>query len=269
MRKTLSVLLLFLIFSCAKEEFKNYFLSVIANTGGTVSILGGEYEAEGKYVSVGDEYPDGKVVTIKATPDEEYRFTKWSNGETQNPLSVIVNKDVNINASFQKAKYNLILSTYGKGSIEEEVISLGRNTDPRYNSGSVIKLIAIPDYGYRFVRWDGDLISTENPVEVNINAAKSIIAVFELITVNLNINISGGEGQVIEELLDINNSGRNTIYNYGDTVRLTPQPGEGYDFIAWSEDYVGEENPLELTLTESKTIQANFDFELFNRVVGK
>ena len=268
MKKIFGFLFLLTVFYCSKDEFRSYFLSVIANTGGTVSILASEYDAEGKYVSVGKEYSGGKIVDIRATPDDEYRFVSWSNGETKNPLSVVVDKDIKINANFQKAKYNLIISTYGKGSVLEEVVSLGRNTDPRYNSGSVVRLTANAAYGYRFVRWDGDLTSNDNPVELNIDSAKSIIAVFELIMVDLEI-ITQGQGSVSQELMEVTSSNKNTTYNYGDTVRLSPQPEEGHDFISWSSDHVGEENPLEISLTESKTIQANFDFELFNRSVGK
>ena len=268
MKKIFGFLFLLTVFYCSKDEFRSYFLSVIANTGGTVSILASEYDAEGKYVSVGKEYSGGKIVDIRATPDDEYRFVSWSNGEIKNPLSVVVDKDIKINANFQKAKYNLIISTYGKGSVLEEVVSLGRNTDPRYNSGSVVRLTANAAYGYRFVRWDGDLTSNDNPVELNIDSAKSIIAVFELIMVDLEI-ITQGQGSVSQELMEVTSSNKNTTYNYGDTVRLSPQPEEGHDFISWSSDHVGEENPLEISLTESKTIQANFDFELFNRSVGK
>jgi hypothetical protein len=261
------LLALIIFFSCTKDEPSNFFLSVIANTGGTVSIVGGKYESEGKYVSVGEEYAAGKIVSIKATPDNEYRFVKWSDGSIQNPLNITLNSDVMINASFQKAKYNLILTSLGKGTIKEELISSGKGSDPRYNSGSLVKLTAAPDYGYKFTKWSGDLTSSDNPVEVNVNSAKTILAVFELITVNLQINVQG-EGEVLEETLEVI-SPENTNYNYGDTVRLTAQAAEGFDFISWSGDHVGQENPLEITLTESKTIQANFDFELFNRGVGK
>lgn len=265
--KKLFLLAFILVFSCTKDEPRNFFLSVIANTGGTVSIVGGKYDAEGKYVSVGEEYAGGKVVSIKATPDDEYRFVNWSNGSIQNPLNVSVNSDIMINANFQKAKYNLILSAYGKGTIKEELVSSGKGSDPRYNSGSLVRLTATPDFGHRFTGWAGDLTSTDNPVEVNVNSAKTILAVFDLITVSLQVNIEG-EGGVLEETLEVI-SPEKTNYDFGNTVRLTPQPAEGFDFISWSGDHTGVENPLELTLTESKTIQANFDFELFNRGVGK
>ena len=116
-------------------------------------------------------------------------------------------------------------------------------------------------------RMDGDVTSTVNPVEVDINSAKAITAVFDLIVVSLQIDVDG-DGEVLEELV----ASRSTDYYYGDTVTLTPQAAEGSGFVSWSGD-IGDldptQTPLELTLTESKTIQANFEYELFNRVVGK
>jgi len=136
-----------------------------------------------------------------------------------------------------------------------------------YNSGSVVRLTAVPAVGYSFTGWTGDVTSTDNPVEVEINSAKAITAVFDLIVVSLQIDVDG-DGEVLEELV----TARSTDYYYGDTVTLTPQAAEGSGFVSWSGD-IGEldptQTPLELTLTESKTIQANFEYELFNRVVGR
>ena len=242
------LLFFILIFSCSKDEPPRYLLSVSASLGGAVSTTGGDYA-------------EGKSVTITATANAEYQFVNWSNGSTQNPITITLMADQVLTANFAKVKYNLTLSTEGEGSISEQLISSGRVD---YNSGSVVRLTATPAVGYSFTGWTGDLTSTDNPVEVDINSAKSITAVFDLIVVSLQVDIEG-EGEVLEEIV----TARSTDYNYGDTVKLTAQPAEGFDFISWSGDHTGEENPLEVTLTESKTIQANFDYELFNRVVGK
>ena len=251
MRKFLLFVLL-IIFSCTKDEPPRYLLSVSANVGGTVDSTGGDYA-------------EGKTVTITAIADSEYQFIKWSNGSTQNPLTITIMADQVLSATFAKVKYGLTLTKQGEGSISEELISSGRASE--YNSGSVVRLTAVPAVGYSFTGWTGDLTSTDNPVEVDINSTKDITAVFDLIVVNLQVDIEG-EGEVLEELV----AARSTDYNYGDTVKLTPQPGEGFDFISWSGD-IGDldptQNPLELTLTESKTVQANFEYELFNRIVGK
>ncbi|MFQ3351440.1 MAG: surface protein, partial [Candidatus Marivariicella framensis] len=250
MRRIL-LLALLIVFSCSKDEPPRYLLSVSASLGGAVSTTGGDYA-------------EGKSVTITATANPEYQFVNWSNGSTQNPLTVTVMADQVLSANFVKVKYGLTLSTQGEGTVSEELISSGRVD---YNSGSVVRLTATPAVGYSFTGWTGDLTSTDNPVEVDINSAKAITAVFDQIVVSLQVDIEG-EGEVLEELV----ASRSTDYYYGDTVTLTPQAGEGSGFVSWSGD-IGDldptQTPLELTLTESKTIQANFEYELFNRVVGK
>ena len=132
----------------------------------------------------------------------------------------------------------------------------------------MVRLTAVPAVGYSFTGWTEDITSTSNPIEVDITSAKTIKAVFDLIVVNLQIELEG-EGEVLQEVVGAD---RSTNYNYGDTIKLTAQPVEGFDFISWSGD-IGDldpkQNPLEITLTESRTIKANFDYELFNRVVGK
>ncbi|MBN09012.1 MAG: hypothetical protein CMC79_01375, partial [Flavobacteriaceae bacterium] len=249
MKKTL-ILFLLLVFSCSKDDPPSFLISIDSQIGGTVSSSGGEYA-------------QGKSITVTATPDGEYEFVNWSNGSTQNPLTITVSSNQVITANFQKKKYALLVSTSGKGTVIEELISSGRGNT--YNSGSVVKLTATPQEGYSFSGWTGDLVSSENPVEIDINSPKQITANFEQIMISLEVNIEG-EGEVLQELVA---AGKSTDYTYGSIVRLTPEPAEGFDFISWSEDHTGEENPLELTLTEPITLQANFDYELFNRVVGK
>ena len=78
MKKLLLVLLI--IFSCSKDEPPRYLLSVSASIGGSVDTSGGDYS-------------EGKSVTITATADAEYQFINWSNGSTQNPLTVTVMSD--------------------------------------------------------------------------------------------------------------------------------------------------------------------------------
>ena len=145
--KKLLLLALLVVFSCSKDESPRYLLSVSASVGGAVSTTGGEYA-------------EGKSITITATPEVEYRFLSWSNGSTQNPLNITVTADLVLTANFQKAKYNLILSTQGEGSVSEELVSAGRSFDPRYNSGSVVRLTATPGFGYTFSGWIGNLTSS-------------------------------------------------------------------------------------------------------------
>ena len=66
-----------------------YTLSVTAGEGGKVSSEGGEYE-------------EGTEVTITATPNEGYEFQRWSDGSTQESITISIDKDINISANFIK-----------------------------------------------------------------------------------------------------------------------------------------------------------------------
>ena len=48
-----------------------------------------------------------------------------------------------------------------------------------FEEGSLVTLQATPATGYSFIRWTGGVQSSENPVSVTMNAAKTITAIFE------------------------------------------------------------------------------------------
>ena len=142
----------------------NYTLTVSAEDGGVVSSTGGTYTS-------------GESVSITATANAEYVFSGWSNGSSDNPLTVTMNSNQNILASFVKVTYSLSTSTEGEGSITETLVSSGRSTD--YNSGSLVRLTAVPSDGWEFTGWTGDYVGVENPIDIDITQSKSYNAVFE------------------------------------------------------------------------------------------
>lgn len=54
------------------------------------------------FVSGGGEYESGQQATVTATPANECRFVRWSNGVEQNPYSFTVYSDVNLIANFER-----------------------------------------------------------------------------------------------------------------------------------------------------------------------
>ena len=130
----------------------------------------------------------------------------------------------------------------------------------------MVKLTAVPDTGYYFTGWSGDVTGTDNPIDVTVGSEKEITATFEILVLDLEVIVKG-EGQVSQAIVEgtgAENENRSTVtqYEYGTIVELTPTPSDGMAFISWSGDYLGEEDPLQLTMTESTSIQANFDYEL-------
>ena len=171
--KIYSISIIFiLIISCGKEspvevltpQTIKYSVTFTSGSGGSVSIPGGSYDS-------------GTSVSVTATPNSEYVFVNWSNGSTQNPLSVSVTSNQSITANFEKRKYPLTVSIKGSGTVSEEIISAGKTTT-EYASGSIIQLTANPLEGWGFSGWSGTVSSTENPIQLTVDESKSITSTF-------------------------------------------------------------------------------------------
>lgn len=203
--KYFNLLVLLLMFSCAKEEPTldpvKYTLTVTAGEGGNVSSTGGSY-------------PLGSEVTITATPNSEYVFSGWSNGSTDNPIKLTINSNQTLTANFTKRKYALSITIEGEGTVTEEVISSGKD----YDSGTVVRLTAVPSENWRFEEWKGDVTSTQNTIDITVDKATTISIVFELNNFSLVENafpdlstiyqsLGGGVNSTVTAKADLNNDG--------------------------------------------------------------
>ncbi|MDA9888844.1 VCBS repeat-containing protein [Flavobacteriaceae bacterium] len=201
MRKLLFLLSIFaIVLSCSSDETSTpvtpppapivkYTITLSAGEGGTVSTTGGEYEA-------------GQTVTVTATPQGEYLFKDWSDGNTNATRTITVSSNSTLTANFEKKKYPLTVNIEGEGEVLEEIVNSGRTTD--YDSGTTVKLTAIPaeDGWSVFKKWSGSVNSTETSIEINISEPTTINAVFEesnfIVTKNrTRIEV---EGVVLEDI---------------------------------------------------------------------
>jgi len=249
MKKHLILILFLLYVSCGKDspietpipQVTKFIITFSSGSGGSVSIPGGSYET-------------GANVSVTATPNSEYVFVNWSNGSTQNPLSVSVNSNQTLTANFEKRKYPLTMNIVGEGAVSEEIISAGRTTT-EYNSGSVIRLTANPSDEWVFTGWSGSVSSTNNPIELTVDESKTLTSTFIKRKYPLTINIQG-EGIVSEEIIS---AGRTTTeYTSGSIIQLTSVPSGGWGFSGWSGTVSSTENPIQLTVDEAKSITSTF-----------
>ena len=255
MKKLFFLLSIFaIVLSCSSDEtstpvtpppapIAKYTITLSAGEGGTVSTTGGEYES-------------GQTVNVTATPQGEYVFTSWSDGNTNPTRTITVSSNNTLAANFEKRKYALTLNFEGEGEVIEEIVNAGRTTD--YDSGSTVKLTAQAAAEWVFIGWTGDIESTEESVQIVIGEPKEVTATFEKKKYPLTVNIEG-EGEVLEEII---NAGRTTDYDSGTTVKLTAEPADEWLFTGWSGD-IGDldptENPIQQTIIESKTVTATFE----------
>ena len=237
-----NLFLLVLIISCGKDspvetptpQIIKFSITFSNGSGGSVSIPGGSYET-------------GTSVSVSATPDSEYVFVDWSNGSTQNPLSVTVTSNQSITANFEKRKYPLTVSITGSGTVSEEIISAGKTTT-EYTSGSIIQLTATSDTGWEFTGWSGTVSSSENPIQLTVDESKTLEAAFGLISYNVIVNSSEGG--------DVSSIGGEL--NYGQILSILASPEDGYFFQGWEGDITSYQDSISLSIDSDKSITAKF-----------
>ena len=140
----------------------------------------GEGEVTEKIIKAGasTDYNSGTIVELSASPASEWVFIEWKGdlSGAENPAQITINKPKNITAVFEKKQYPLNIEIEGEGSVEETIIKAG--TPNSYNSGTVVSLNAVPQNGWSFLKWSGDISSFENPIEITVNMSKNIQAEF-------------------------------------------------------------------------------------------
>ena len=158
------------------------------------------------------------------------------------------NKEAQVNTSIQVSKkilYSVTTNTIGQGYIEKNP-----STDS-YEDGTTIVVTAKPASGWKFVRWQGDLSSTNNVEEVLVNGDKNIVAVFQQNTFKLTTNVSG-QGSITR-------SPNATEYMEGTNVSLTAVPASGWKFVRWEGDFFSSNTTISVPMTSTKIITAVFE----------
>ena len=233
MRKTilLTSFIALLIVACTPT----YMVVFSGSEGGSVSTPGGEFD-------------EGSTVSVTAQPNAEYEFERWSDGSTQSTRTLTVLEAVNLTAYFVKKQYEFTVNVQGEGTVKQEVVIQGS----KINSGSQVKLTALPATGWYFDSWTGNATGNTNPLTVDIDGSKTITAVFKRQKFDLTVTVVG-EGIVTEEVVV-----QPAQYDYETQVKLTAVPETGWEFTAWSGDLESTENPVTVTVEEAQNITATF-----------
>ena len=253
------------LFDC--EYYTNEFAHYVVG-GGIVSAsaLNGIVNGAGTYAT-------GETVELTVTPNDDYEFRCWSDGNTDNPRSVVVNgykeyKAFCLTESQTLANLSVSANTGGT-AIGGGVLING--------SESTFTLQATPDADHHFLRWsDGN---TDNPRTLTISADKTLSADFEEHTIvvdaadppttapgygytagshcsvcNKNITsrhqTSWGGISATAENGNVSGAG---IYTTGQAVTLTVTPDEGCVFRCWNDGNTS--NP--------RTVYVDYDNKVF------
>jgi hypothetical protein len=90
-----------------------------------------------------------------------------------------VDADKQVTGVFEKRQYPLSLTIEGSGTVKEEVIAIAPQA--QYPSGTTVRLTPQPAEKYEFGGWSGDMTSSANPLDLKIDKAISLKALFRQI----------------------------------------------------------------------------------------
>ena len=229
---------LLFVLTCAKEDSQDpgttpsnitpkYILTATAGEGGSVAPSSGSFNA-------------GTQVSITATPSSGYTFSGWSNGSSDNPVTVTLDSNTSITANFALIPvYTITVSSEDGGSVSSE--------GGDYQEGTQVTLTATPDEGYEFSGWsDGN---TEATRVITASEDLTLTATFTELEYSYQLTVTSTEGGSI--------SSEGGEYNEGTEVTITATPDEGYRFLGWSDG--NTEESITITLSEDTSIEAVFE----------
>ncbi len=221
------------------------YVTTSAGVGGRVQVTGGQYDKARKaYKCI-----YGTELTLKANPDEGYRFAQWNDGNTNVTRTVTVTANMTFSATFVSVETPLNKYTVRVLSSDPE-LGMVSQISGTYTEGDQLTISAIPAQKANFVQWsDGN---TEATRIITVNADITLTATFAIKQLTLTVSASQG-GSVNTEV--------NGIYEYGTMVSLTATPDEHYHFTGWSDGYPYETRTVEMT--EDITLTANFAQEQY------
>lgn len=137
---------------------------------------------------LGGVYPRGATVTITAMPNADSIFTGWSGdcSGTASSTQITVDKAHGCSAAFILKNLILKLNTTGNGTgrIVPRPNQDGKGCDTNcseiYVVGTVVSLMAIPDFDSAFSGWSGDCSGTTTSLSITMSEIKSCTATFGL-----------------------------------------------------------------------------------------
>ncbi len=183
------------------------------------------------------------LVSLTATPMYGYHFSRWNDGNTQNPRTITVMQDSSFTAYFAVNTYSIVgtSNSTAMGSV---------TGGGSYTYLHEMSLTATPAFGYHFVQWNDQ--NTDNPRTITVTRDSAFTAQFAAnsysITAEPNNPTMGsayGSG----------------TYNFNTMATLTAVAEYGYHFTQWSDGVT--DNPRTVTVQNSATYTAQFEINSY------
>ena len=195
-------------------------------------------------VSGGGSYSYLTALTLVATPFGPTRFVSWSDGNTDNPRTLILTRDTNLQAQFvvNTCRLTCLSSDSTMGMVS------GSGT---YNYRTQVPVLASAFANHHFVQWSDGV--TSNPRLVTLTKDTTLIAYFQQ-EPTYTITVTSSDSQ----MGTVSGSGQ---YYYGEEARITATSVEHCHFMHWSDGSTA--NPRIVHVIADASYQAVFGPDMF------
>ncbi len=197
-------------------------------------------------------YPEGEEVTVTAYPADGYDFAEWTGdiSETEEEITITLDKDMDIRAVFTEKVYNLDLEV---SPVEGGTAFDLTDTGP-YPEGAEIDISTIAAEGYQFAQWtavSGVLADENEPKTIFTMPAEDVTVTANFDRIHqLTVNVEGQGTTSPEE-------GIHTFIE-GEKITITAQPEEGHEFVEWIGDITGTEETITFNMDQDIQLTAVF-----------
>lgn len=170
-------------------------------------------------------------------------------GGTINSLkSSLSGEATKCNFEFPAPKYTIDITTKGKGTVSKSPDA------SYYEEGSKVTLTAVPQSGYKFLSWSGDVSGTDESVSVTMDKNRNVTATF--VDVNAKskfiLTVSSTGSGVVEVEPELSE------YDSGSTVTVTARTVNGATFESWGGALTSANQQEILTITGNTNLTAAF-----------
>jgi hypothetical protein len=199
-------------------------------------------------------YPHGTVVKVLPIPNPGQSLVLWGGAGAGQPkgewLLTVTNAQPRVTALFQALAPDRVVltvqSTLG-GRVQQP------NAEGLYATGTEVTLTAIPETGYEFSGWTGDLTGTAAQVTLRLDASRTVRAEFRragVVSHPLTVTVDGPG--VVRRIPD------QAAYEIGSGVELVAEPKGDAVLGGWTGAVTGAARRVRVTITGPTVVGARF-----------
>jgi len=244
-----------------KDNFliPTYTVNITTPTNGAITVMNGA-----EPVTNGAVLNSGTVLRLTATPNANYEFVQWWDGNTEaEQRTYTLTGNVTISAEFTQIVVSPLTYTVNITTPTNGTITVMNGTEPVtngavLNSGTVLSLTATPNANYEFVQWwDGSTEAEQRTYTLtgNVTISAEFTQIVSPLTYTVNIPPpTNGTITVMNGTEPVTNG---AVLNSGTVLSLTATPNTNYKFVQWWDGNTEAEQRT-YTLTGNVTISAEF-----------